>query len=416
MKRFSAFLPASAAVALALVAGSFSSRIAPSATAAEPEIRLDPIYENLEIERPVVLKIPGDGTNRRFLVEQTGKIKILPADENGTEAKVFFDGTESIGVEKDFEEGMLGLAFHPRFAENGRLFLAFSRQGPKRLVVAEYRVLADDPDRLDPDSEKILLEVQQPEWNHNSGNLLFDPRDGLLYIAVGDGGFKNGVFMLPQKLTRHNGKLLRIDVDGGDAKHPYGIPEDNPFAGDPLACPEIFAYGLRNPWGIWVDEEAGLFYLADVGQDLYEEINLIEKGGNYGWEFREGAHEFAVRAAYMKLVGKKPDPPKGAEFIDPIHEYGRADGLSITGGFVYRGSALAGLEGTFLYGDWRLGNLWALHYDPEQGKVTANHELHRPEDPSEPVVQPTGFYPDEKGEPIVLGWKGKMFRMVPAGD
>jgi len=386
-----------------------------AALAEDAGVVLEPIYENLAIERPVVMKVPDDGTNRRFLVEQTGKIKILPADESSSEAKVFLDGSELIGVEKDFEEGLLGLAFHPGFAENGKFYLAFSRQGPKRLVVSEFTVSGDDPDRADLASERVLLQCEQPEWNHNSGNLLFDPADGLLYICIGDGGLKNGVYMLPQKLTRWNGKVLRIDVDSRTGGLPYGIPEDNPFVDDPLACPEIYAYGLRNPWGIWIDEETGLFYLADVGQDLYEEINIIEKGGNYGWEFREGFHEFAPRAALMGLLGRKPGVPKGAKFLDPIHEYSRIDGLSITGGFVYRGEAIPGLDGHFFYGDWRLGNLWALFYDPAKGEVTRNAVVFKPEDPREPLVQPTGFYPDENGEPVVLGWKGKLFRIVPKG-
>jgi len=380
-------------------------------SAEEVNVKLTPIYSNLQIERPVSLIIPDDGTKRRFLVEQTGKIKILPADENAAEAKVFMDLSGNMGVEKDFEEGLLGLAFHPEYAKNGKFYLTFSRQGPKRLVVSEFTVSKSDADKADPESERVLIEVQQPEWNHNSGNLFFDPRDGLLFVCVGDGGLKNGVFMLPQKLTRWNGKVLRIDVDKKTGDLPYGIPEDNPFVGDPIACPEIYALGLRNPWGAAIDPESGLFYLADVGQDLWEEINIIEKGGNYGWEYREGKQEFAPRAAYMELLGRKADVPAGADFIDPIHQYSRADGLSITGGFVYRGDKVKDLAGHFIYGDWRLGNLWALQYDPAKGSLTRNVVLHKPEDPKNPTVQPTGFYPDENGEPIILGWRGKMFRI-----
>lgn len=381
-----------------------------------PKLALEPVYAGLEIERPISVIIPHDDTGRRFLVEQTGKIKLLPKEESGTESGLFLDLTDSIGVEKDFEEGLLGLAFHPGYRENGRFYVTFSRQGPKRLVLAEYTVSSDNPDRADPDSERILLEVQQPEWNHNSGNLFFGPEDDLLYVCVGDGGMKNGVFMLSQKLMHWNGKVLRIDVDSRTASLPYGIPADNPFVNEPHACPEIYAYGLRNPWGAAIDPETGLFYLADVGQDLYEEINLIEKGGNYGWEIREGTHKFHPRDAMLAALGRKPKPQEETGFIEPIHEYSRADGISITGGFVYRGEAIPELQGHFLYGDWRFGNLWALHYSPEEGKVVANHHFEKPADLKNPTVQPTGFYPDENGEALVLDWRGAIFRIVKSAE
>lgn len=381
-----------------------------------PKTRLEKIYANLEVQRPVSVQIPADGTNRRFLVEQTGKIRILPSDEASGTAKVFLDMTTSMAVEKDFEEGLLGLAFHPKFKENGRFFITFSRQGPKRLVLAEYKVSKNDPDAADPASERVLLEVQEPEWNHNSGNLFFGPKDGLLYLCSGDGGMKNGVHLLAQKLTSWCGKVLRIDVDGNSAGRPYGIPADNPFVATPNAAPEIWAYGLRNPWGASIDPETGLFYLADVGQDLYEEVNLIEKGGNYGWNYKEATHTFPGRETLLAALGqqKQVDPPADAVLLDPIHEYNRVEGLSITGGYVYRGKAIPALQGCFLYGDWRFGNLWALHYDPQQKKVVANHVIDKPADPANPTVQPTGIYPDENGEALFLDWRGAIFRLVPA--
>lgn len=382
-----------------------------------PVVKLEKLYPGLAVERPLSLQIPDDGSKRRFLVEQTGKIKLLPAEEASSEATVFLDLTESMSVEKDFEEGLLGLAFHPKFAENGAFYVAFSRQGPKRLVLAEYKVSKNDPDAADPASERILLEVQQPEWNHNSGNLLFDPADGMLYVCVGDGGMKNGVHLLSQKLTSWCGKVLRIDVDSRTENRPYGIPADNPFVGTAHAAPEIWAYGLRNPWGVAIDSETGVFYLADVGQDLYEEINVIEKGGNYGWNYKEATHDFPGRETLLASLGqqKQVAPPKDLVLLDPIHEYNRADGLSITGGYVYRGAAIPALRGCFLYGDWRFGNLWALRYDGAQGKVVANHVLEKPADPANPTVQPTGIYPDENGEAIFLDWRGGIFRLV-AGE
>ncbi|MAB77665.1 MAG: glucose sorbosone dehydrogenase [Verrucomicrobiales bacterium] len=382
----------------------------PVALMAAPDIKLLPTYEKIEVERPVSIQIPNDGSDRLFLVEQTGKIKILPSRLESEESVLFLDLTDSIGVEKDFEEGLLGLAFHPKYKETGKFYLTFSRQGPKRLVVAEYSV-SNEANTADPVSERVLLEVQQPEWNHNSGNLMFGP-DGFLYICIGDGGLKNGVHLLSQKLTRWNGKVLRIDVDSRSDGLEYGIPEGNPFVDDSLACPEIWAYGLRNPWGGAFDPETGLFYLADVGQNLWEEINIIEGGGNYGWDYREGAQRFATRDAFMEWLGKKPTEPKGLELIDPIHGYSRADGLSITGGFVYRGDGIPDLDGHFIYGDWKFGNIWALNYDAEKKEVTANYHLDKPEDLKNPTVQPTGFYPDADGEPLVLDWRGAIFRIV----
>src|SRR5690606_23953556 len=206
--------------------------------------------------------------------------------------------------------------------------LTVSRQGPKRLVLAEYTVSKTDPALADPKSERILMEVQQPEWNHNSGNIFFGPEDGMLYFCVGDGGMKNGVHLLSQKLTSWSGKVLRLDVDKRTGSRPYGIPSDNPFVETPHAAPEIWAYGFRNPWGVAIDPESGLFYLADVGQDLYEEINVVEKAGNYSWNFREAANEFPGRTTLMAALGQKPGPPKDTVLIDPIHEYSRVDGLS----------------------------------------------------------------------------------------
>ena len=394
----------------------FVSLIAGPLTAADsPKVKLEKIYANLGVERPISLQIAPDGSKRRFLVEQTGKIKLLPSDESASSAKVFLDMSSSMSVEKDFEEGLLGLAFHPQFKDNGKFYLTFSRQGPKRLVLAEFQVSKSDPDAGDPGSERVLLEIQEPEWNHNSGNLFFGPKDGMLYLCAGDGGVKNGVHLLSQKLTSWCGKVLRIDVDGRTGSRAYGIPGDNPFIDTPNAAPEIWAYGLRNPWGAAIDSETGLLYLADVGQDLYEEINLIEKGGNYGWNYKEATHSFPGREPLLAALGQQNQvpPPADAVLIDPIHEYNRADGLSITGGFVYRGKAIPGLKGCFLYGDWRFGNLWALQYDAEQKKTVANHVVEKPADPANPTVQPTGIYPDENGEALYLDWRGAIFRLVP---
>lgn len=382
------------------------------AVVAAPKVKLQRVYESLAVERPISVVVPPDGTKRQFLVEQTGKIKIMPADETGSDTKVFIDLSDRKMAEKDFEEGLLGLAFHPKFKENGKFYVSYSQQGPKRTRISEFK--APDGNVADLSSERILMEIQQPEWNHNSGNLLFSPKDGFLYICVGDGGFKNGIFMLPQKLTRWNGKVLRIDVDGESPGRNYGIPKDNPFVDDPNACPEIYAFGFRNPWGSWIDPDTGLFWLADVGQDLWEEIDLVEKGGNYGWEYREGTHEQAFRKSLMELLLRKSDPPRGTEFIDPVHEYSHADGLSITGGFVYRGKKIPALQGYYIYGDWKLGTVWGLKIDEKTKKVLDNVVLFKAKDNAEEKFNWTAFGADKDGEVLMMSWDGRIFRMTDA--
>ncbi|MDF1862454.1 MAG: PQQ-dependent sugar dehydrogenase [Verrucomicrobiales bacterium] len=373
------------------------------------DVKFTQIYPNLEFSRPLALVIPPDGSNRRMLVEQTGLIRVLPADEAASKTEVFADFTNHMSVEKDFEEGLLGLAFHPKFSDNGKFYVYYSAQGPKRSVLSEFRVGADG--KADLSTERIFMKIQQPEWNHNSGNIQFGPKDGYLYISVGDGGLRDGVHLLAQRLQAWNGKVLRIDVDSKSPGREYGIPEDNPFLDNPIASPEIYALGLRNPWGSYIDPKTGLFWLADVGQDFYEEINLIERGGNYGWNYREATHEFAGRAQLMQTLKRKDKGVEAMEFIDPIHEYPRSEGISITGGFVYHGSIEA-LKNHYLYGDWGTGRIWALEYDSAAGKVSENVPLRTPEQVAEGMVKPTGFYPDENGEAIVIDWQGKLYRIT----
>jgi len=378
------------------------------------EVKMTPVFTGLKFERPITLLTPPDGTKRQFLVEQTGKIKILPKD-GASEPAVFLDFTDREMAEKEFEEGLLGLAFHPKYAENGKFYVYYSQQGPKRSVISEFEISKTNANQADLASERILMTIPQPEWNHNSGNMFFGPKDGLLYICVGDGGLKNGVFMLAQKLTQWNGKVLRIDVDGRTGKRPYGIPADNPFVSTKHAATEIYAYGLRNPWGAYMDPETGLFWLADVGQDLYEEVNLIEKGKNYGWEYREGKHPFFGRDLLMDALAnpKGKEVPAGAEFAEPVFEYDRTQGFSITGGYVYRGAQVPALTGYYLTGDWKTGNTWAIKYDPAQGKVVDEKKIYAP--PIEEKFQPTAFVPGLEKEALILNWDGRIFRLDPAG-
>ena len=249
---------------------------------AQDKIKLTPAWPNLSLDKPMSVVSPPDGSGRLFLVQQRGLILVLPKDESLTQAKVFLDFTQR-GMEAKngmFEEGLLGLAFHPEFKTNKKFYLCYSAQDPKRSVYSEMKISGADPDKADVATERVLLEVELPYWNHHCGNLLFGP-DGMLYIPMGDGGGKPGGDPLrrAQNLFTLGGKMLRIDVNRTQGARQYGIPADNPFVGKEAVREEIWAYGLRNPWGIHFDEEGSLWE-ADVGQEIWEEINMIEKGGN----------------------------------------------------------------------------------------------------------------------------------------
>lgn len=322
-------------------------------------------FPNLKITRPTVFTTARDGTNRLFVVTQQGKISVFPNDQNVSEVKTFLDISDRVVYkEKENEEGFLGLAFHPKYKENGQFFVYYtSTIEPQLSVISRFRVSKDDPDKADPKSEQELLRIKQPFWNHNGGSIVFGP-DGYLYIALGDGGAANDPFGNGQKLSTLLGKILRIDVDHHDQGKAYAIPKDNPFVGKGDAKPEIWAYGLRNPWCISFDKKDGTFWCADVGQDIWEEIDIIVKGGNYGWNLREGFHKF----------GPKGSEPR-KDLIEPIWEYNHSVGKSITGGEVYHGKRVPELEGHYIYSDYVSGKVWALKYDAKSGKTVANRSL-----------------------------------------
>jgi glucose/arabinose dehydrogenase len=321
--------------------------------------------------RPILVAHAGDGSNRVFVPTQQGMIYVLPNDQKATTANVFLDISAKVSYrDKQNEEGFLGLAFHPKYKENGQFFVYYTNKARKRQnIVARYHVSKDDPNKADPNSEEILLTLDKPFWNHDGGTLAFGP-DGYLYIAIGDGGLANDPFKNGQNLSKLLGKLLRIDVDHKTGDLPYAIPGDNPFVGKSDARGEIWAYGLRNVWRFAFDPETSVLWAADVGQDTYEEIDLIVKGGNYGWNIREGLHAFAAKGRQAPANAVKP-----ANAIDPIWEYDHNVGKSITGGFVYRGKKIPELQGAYVYADYVAGKLWALRYDPEQKKVTSNRPI-----------------------------------------
>lgn len=327
-------------------------------------------YPNLRIERPVALSGAGDNSGRLFIASQYGQIFVI--DENDTnveEPELFIDLSDRVSYkDRENEEGFLGLAFHPKFSENGRFYVYYTTTDrPHVSVISQFNVRGDDPSKGDPASEKELLRIQQPFWNHNGGTLVFGP-DNYLYIGLGDGGKGNDPLQAGQDLSKLLGSILRIDVDRTEGDRAYAIPADNPFADRDNVWPEIYAYGLRNVWGMSFDPKTGMLWAADVGQNLWEEVNIIVPGGNYGWSLREGANRFTVN-------GEGAGPNKG--MIEPLIEYPHTEewGKSITGGAVYRGKTTPELHGYYVYGDYVSGRLWAMKYDADRKQVTENRPI-----------------------------------------
>jgi glucose/arabinose dehydrogenase len=332
--------------------------------------------------RPLVLTHAGDGSNRVFVATQHGVIHAFPNDPKAKKTDIFLDIEKKVLYRDDEnEQGLLGLAFHPQFKKNGEFFVFYSLKGQKLTnVISRFRVSKDNPNKADPDFEEEILRIQRPFWNHDGGTIVFGP-DGYLYIALGDGGAADDPFKAGQRLNTLLAKVLRIDIDRKDEGKNYAIPKDNPFVGKEGARGEIWAYGLRNVWRMAFDRKTGKLWASDVGQNLYEEIDIIEKGGNYGWSIREGLHPFSKDG-----VGPR------ADLIDPIWEYHHDVGKSLTGGVVYRGKQIAALDGHYLYGDYITNKLWALKYDEAKRRVVANRPI---PDPSQPVMS---FGEDEAGE------------------
>lgn len=356
-------------------------------------------FPNLEFIRPLLLTHAGDGSGRVFVCSQLGKIHVLDgADENADKTQIFLDIEKRV-VYKDNEneEGLLGLAFHPKYKENGQFFVFYtSMAAPHLSVISRFRVSKDDPNHADPNSEEEILRVKRPFWNHDGGTIIFGP-DGYLYIALGDGGLANDPLKNGQKMTTVLGKILRIDVDHKDAGLEYAVPKDNPFVGAKDTTGdvrgEIWAFGLRNVWRMAFDRATGLLWAGDVGQDLWEEIDIIVRGGNYGWSVREAKHKFGPN-------GAEPRP----DLIDPIWEYHHDVGKSITGGQVYRGKKLPVLVGSYLYADYITGKTWGLKYDEKTKTVTANREI------KGNIMPVVSFGEDETGEAYYMTTQGWLFR------
>ncbi len=352
-------------------------------------------FPELKFRRPVLLTNAGDGSNRIFVCSQPGKIFVFPNKPDVEEAETFLDWEKkTIYKDEEFEEGILGLAFHPKFKTNGEFFMYYT-EVPHISVISRFKVSKSDPNKADPASEEQILRIPQPYWNHNGGTICFGP-DGFLYIGLGDGGNANDPHKNGQNPKTMLGKILRIDVDHKDEGKKYAVPKDNPWVGVADAATEAYATGIRNTWRMSFDRKTGTLWQADVGQDLWEEINIITKGGNYGWNLREGMHKFKE--------GSDAKP----ELIEPVWEYHHTVGKSITGGVVYRGKKVPELDGCYLYGDFVTGKLWGLKYDEKAKKVAANYLL---QGDNLPVMT---YGEDEAGEVYFTTPFGQIFTFAKA--
>jgi quinoprotein glucose dehydrogenase len=392
-----------------------------------PKIELQQVFPDLQGDRPVWMSEAPDGSGRMFVVYQSGKILIVKKGSDGGDPEEFLNIEDRYPYFEN-EDGLLSMAFHPGFKTNGLFYIYYNQKNPSdqnlkplnfpfRSVISEFKVSAADPDKADLTSERIVLQVPQPFWNHKGGELAFGP-DGYLYLGLGDGGNGGDPFGSGQSTSTLLAKILRIDVNtrstakvGRQTQElQYGIPRDNPFVNEPdggsYARKEIFAYGLRNPWRYSFDRQTGALWAGDVGQDLWEEVDLVTKGGNYGWSVREGAHHF------------KPGPD-GAQYIEPVMEYTHRQnlqsqgmfpdhslGLCVIGGYVYRGKKYPSLEGVYVYGDYNLGTIWGFRYDYDARKVTAHGTL------LEQKKNITSFAEDAEGEIYALTQDGQIYSIT----
>lgn len=355
-----------------------------------PKLVLEPIAHGLR--NPTDLT--SDGTDRLFVCEQAGRIRLIQSGQ--VQKQPYLDISSQ--VVSGGECGLLGIAFHPNFAENGLFYINYTTHSPNlKTIIAEFKV---DPHAsiADPSTQRILLSIDQPYANHNGGCLQFGP-DGMLYIGMGDGGAGGDPQNRAQNPAELLGKMLRIDVT---PRAGYAIPPDNPFVNDPAYRPEIWTTGMRNPWRFSFDRKTGDLWAGDVGQNRWEEIDILTKGGNYGWNLREGLHEFARRGL--------PKLPPGTVLIDPIKDYGRDLGMSVTGGYIYRGTRYPSLDGWYIYGDFATGRIWGLKRDGDnliddaQFTITTN--------PPNLHLSPSSFGQDKDGELYLVHYGGTIFHIT----
>ncbi len=374
--------------------------VAGEAPATQVTLGLQRAFPNLTFTNPILmLQAPGSAT-RWFVVEQAGRVRVFNNDAAVASSTLFVD--VAARVRSGGEMGLLGLAFHPQFPTDPRVYLSYTTGSPQLVSrIAEFRS-TDGGATLDPASERILLTINQPDTNHNGGHIAFGP-DGMLYIGLGDGGSGGdpyGTIGNGQNLQTLLGKMLRIDISGDTGAVRYRIPAGNPYAGNALCstgsgaqnCPEIYAVGLRNPWRWSFDTGSNELWLGDVGQGAWEEINRIVAGGNYGWRCREGAHPFNSNCGPAQNLN------------DPVAEYGRALGASVTGGYVYRGNSIPALAGRYVFADFVSGRIWHIARDtPATLQVSSGFDS---------GLSVASFGQGIDGEMFVVHYGGTLHRLV----
>ena len=346
-------------------------------------------FPQLNFVRPVQLTHAKDGTDRVFVVEQDGRILVLPNRDDVQQAKVFLDLSATV-QRGDEEEGLLGLAFAPDYKTSGRFYVHYTQPSPNQSVLAQFTVSAADPDRADPASQLVVLKVAQPFRNHRGSNPVFGS-DGMLYLGFGDGGSAGDPHNLAQDLTSLLGKVLRLDVKQASVQQPYAIPNDNPFVGQGGGVRgEIWALGLRNPWRIAFDATRGKLWAGDVGQYTREEIDLVARAGNYGWSVFEGTRQY-------KTTNPGPGP-----LLPPLLEYGGTLGRCVIGGEVYTGTRIPQLRDHYVFGDFWTGRV--LAQTEAGGSVTSLREVAS-------VPDLCSFGCDEHGELFALALTGRILRL-----
>jgi len=354
-------------------------------------IQVEPVFTTLSFSEMTNLIQPNDDSGLIFITEQRGVINAFDASRPQDGSYIFLDISDRVNRGGN-EEGLLGIAFDPDYQSNGYFYVYYSAANPRRSVLSRFGLKQGTSGLADPRSEVVILEVEEPFANHNGGQIAFGP-DGYLYIGLGDGGAAGDPQDNAQNLGTLLGSILRIDVSGLSATGDYRIPADNPFIDTAGARAEIWAFGLRNPWRFSFDRETSLLWAADVGQNAWEEIDIITRGGNYGWNTMEGSHCYS--------------PASGCDqsgLMLPLFEYDHSQGCSVTGGYVYRGEGIPVLQGYYIYGDYCSGNIWALGY--QDGIVTQNILL------TESDLEITSFGEDLAGNLYILSRQGGIYTLV----
>ncbi len=344
-------------------------------------------FPNLTFNQPIGLYNAADGSNRIFIVEQPGTLRVFQNSPTTTTSTAFLDISNQVLFSG--EQGLLGLAFHPNFPNNGYVYLDYVAPNPTRTVIARYTVTAQNPNVADKTSELIVLEISQPFPNHKGGQIAFGP-DGYLYIGMGDGGSEGDPLGNGQNCSTLLGKILRIDVNLPSGGRNYGIPSDNPFIDNAMGyAKEIYAYGFRNPWRFSFDSTTGKLYVGDVGQDRMEEIDIVQNGLNYGWNIMEGTLPYAGGSEIGLQL--------------PIYEYDHTLGDAIIGGFIYHGLSLTELPDEYVYGDYGSGRIWALAPNGTNTQLVDSN------------LTISSFGVDENKELYICAFDGKIYQLNTTG-